>query len=259
MRSTAPGDSSRCCTADGFSGVHPPRPPLIPSSRVGRGGEAESADRGGPARLGQERLNDVPATAKADPDPLRLLERPPQGPQSLVVVDKPSVETALRPHPKRVKPKRPRAAPRAGKPRALATEVTRRPCQLVSLASPPASQGDTSAAFLGRALAWFALLGIRVQRVMTDNGSGYVSACFGAAGARHRLQHLRTRPYRPQTNGKAERFIQTLLREWAYVRPYRTSAIRARALLRFLAYYNRERPHGSLSGQPLISRLRARV
>jgi transposase InsO family protein len=123
----------------------------------------------------------------------------------------------------------------------------------------PNEQGDTSAAFLGRALAWFARLGIRVQRVMTDNGSGYVSACFGAAGARHRLQHLRTRPYRPQTNGKAERFIQTLLREWAYVRPYRTSAIRARALPRFLAYYNRERPHGSLSGQPPISRLRARV
>ena len=120
-------------------------------------------------------------------------------------------------------------------------------------------QGDTSAAFLGRALAWFARLGIRVRQAMTDNGSGYVSACFGVACARHRLQHLRTRPYRPCTNGKAERFIQTLIREWAYVRPYRTSGIRARVLPLFLAYYNRERPHGSLSGQPPINRLRARV
>ena len=123
----------------------------------------------------------------------------------------------------------------------------------------PNEQGDTSAAFLGRALTWFARLGIRVRRALTDNGSGYVSACFGAACARHRLHHLRTRPYRPCTNGKAERFIQTLIREWAYVRPYRTSGIRAQALPLFLSYYNRERPHGSLSDQPPISRLEPRV
>ena len=119
--------------------------------------------------------------------------------------------------------------------------------------------GDTSAAFLSRALAWFARLGVRVRRIMTDNGSGYVSACFGAACARHRLHHLRTRPYRPCTNGKAERFIQSLIREWAYARPYRTSGIRARSLPWFLAYYNRQRPHGSLSHQPPISRLKAPV
>ena len=123
----------------------------------------------------------------------------------------------------------------------------------------PNEQGDTSAAFLARALAWFARLGIRVREVMTDNGSGYVSACFAAACAGHRLQHLRTRPYRPCTNGKAERFIQTLIREWAYVRPYRTSGLRARALPLFLSYYNRERPHGSLDARPPISRLKATV
>jgi len=118
--------------------------------------------------------------------------------------------------------------------------------------------GDTSAAFLKRALDWFARHDLRVRQVLTDNGSGYVSACFRLACTRLRLQHLRTRPYRPQTNGKAERFIQTLLREWAYVRPYRTSGLRARALPIYLAYYNRERPHGSLCGRPPISRIRLR-
>jgi len=122
----------------------------------------------------------------------------------------------------------------------------------------PNEHGDTSAAFLTRALAWFARKAIRVREVLTDNGSGYVSACFGLACTSHRIQHLRTRPYRPCTNGKAERFIQTLLREWAYVRPYRTSGLRARALPIFLGYYNDERPHGSLSGRPPISRIRSR-
>ncbi len=118
-------------------------------------------------------------------------------------------------------------------------------------------QGDTSAAFLARALAWFARLGIRVRAAMTDNGSGYVSGLFRAACARLQLQHLRTRPYRPCTNGKAERFIQTLLREWAYVMPYRTSGLRTRALRHWLRYYNRERPHGSLGARSPFSRLKA--
>jgi transposase InsO family protein len=117
----------------------------------------------------------------------------------------------------------------------------------------PNEHGDTSAAFLARAVAWFRRKAIRVREVMTDNGSGYVSACFALACARLAVQHLRTRPYRPCTNGKAERFIQTLLREWAYVRPYRTSRRRAEALPIFLAYYNRERPHGSLGGRSPIS------
>lgn len=118
-------------------------------------------------------------------------------------------------------------------------------------------RGDTSAAFLVRAVAWFRRKDIRVREVLTDNGSGYVSACFGLACSRMRLQHLRTRPYRPCTNGKAERFIQTLLREWAYVRPYRTSRLRARALPLFLGYYNSERPHGSLGGRSPINWIRA--
>jgi transposase InsO family protein len=117
----------------------------------------------------------------------------------------------------------------------------------------PDERGDTSAVFLARAVAWFRRKDIRVREVLTDNGSGYLSACFGLACSRLKIQHLRTRPYRPCTNGKAERFIQTLLREWAYVRPYRTSGLRARALPIYLAYYNRDRPHGSLGGRSPIS------
>jgi transposase InsO family protein len=90
---------------------------------------------------------------------------------------------------------------------------------------------------------------------MTDNGSPYVSYLFGAACRRLRARHLRTRPYRPRTNGKAERFIQTMLREWAYARPYHHSRFRTAALLRWLSYYNRKRPHGSLGGRPPFSRL----
>jgi transposase InsO family protein len=118
--------------------------------------------------------------------------------------------------------------------------------------------GDSSAAFLQRAVAWFRRHDIRIREVLTDNGSGYISACFALACTRLKIQHLRTRPYRPQTNGKAERFIQTLLREWAYVRPYRTSGLRARALPIYLSHYNQERPHGSLGGRPPISRIRSR-
>jgi len=121
----------------------------------------------------------------------------------------------------------------------------------------PNEHGDTCAAFLERALVWFRRKDIRVRELLTDNGSGYLSACFGLACSRHRLQHLRTRPYRPCTNGKAERFIQTLLREWAYVRPYRTSGLRARALPIFLGYYNRERPHGSLGARSPIDWIRS--
>jgi len=107
-------------------------------------------------------------------------------------------------------------------------------------------KGETAAAFLGRAVMWFRERGIRVQRVMTDNGSCYRSRPFAQRCWRHRLRHIRTRPYTPRTNGKAERFIQTLLREWAYVAPYVSSTARARQLPRWLAYYNERRPHGSL-------------
>lgn len=119
--------------------------------------------------------------------------------------------------------------------------------------------GATSAAFLRRAQTWFHTLGIRVRRVLTDNGSGYLARLFAHEIEKLRVVHKRTRPFRPRTNGKAERFIQTLMREWAYIRPYLTSNARARVLPRWLRHYNRRRPHGSLCGLPPFSRLRPRV
>jgi transposase InsO family protein len=116
-------------------------------------------------------------------------------------------------------------------------------------------RGDTTVAFLRRAIGWFRRLGVRIEQVMSDNGSAYVSRRFAQVCAQLQLRHLRTRPYRPCTNGKAERFIQTLLREWAYVIPYATSAKRARVLRPWLAYYNRERPHASLGQHPPLTRL----
>ncbi len=118
-------------------------------------------------------------------------------------------------------------------------------------------RGTTSVGFLRRAFAWFGRLGVRVERILTDNGSGYRARRFAAACAALAVRHQRTRPYRPCTNGKAERFIQTLLREWAYALPYRNSSLRIRALRPWLRYYNRERPHGSLRGRPPFSRLKA--
>ena len=120
-------------------------------------------------------------------------------------------------------------------------------------------QGETSAAFLRRAIAWYRMLGIRVRRILTDNGSGYIGRRFAHAIAHLRITHKRTRPYRPRTNGKAERFIQTLIREWAYAVAYLTSAARTRGLPRWIRHYNYRRPHGSLSGQPPLSRLRPKV
>lgn len=118
-------------------------------------------------------------------------------------------------------------------------------------------KGDTAAGFLERAISWFRERGIRVKRVMTDNGSCYVSGAFSRRCWRHRLRHIRTKPYTPRTNGKAERFIQTLLREWAYAAPYSGSKARARALPRWLGYYNRRRPHSSLDDVPPIARIRS--
>ena len=106
-------------------------------------------------------------------------------------------------------------------------------------------------------VAWFAARGITVRRVMSDNGSGYVSRAFRAACETAGLRHLRTRAYTPRTNGKAERFIQTLQREWAYVRPYQTSAERRAALRPWVRYYNEQRPHASLSYEAPSSRLRS--
>lgn len=116
-------------------------------------------------------------------------------------------------------------------------------------------KGATAIGFLKRALGFFAGYGISVERVMTDNGSPYISHAHAAACRELRIRHLRTRPYRPRTNGKAERFIQTILREWAYARTFQTSAHRTAALLPWLLHYNFERPHGALSHKPPGTRL----
>lgn len=117
-------------------------------------------------------------------------------------------------------------------------------------------RSPTAVAFLRRLVAWYKSHGINVTGVMTDNGSCYVSLRFAAACSRLGLRHLRTRPYRPCTNGKAERFIQTLLRGWAYRRPYSTSANRTLRLPKFLSFYNHRRPHASLGRQTPAARLR---
>jgi transposase InsO family protein len=116
-------------------------------------------------------------------------------------------------------------------------------------------RGETAVGFLRRALAWFAERGVRVERVMTDNGSPYVSAVHATACRELALKHLRTRPYRPRTNGKAERFIQTMLREWAYGRIYGSSAQRRAQLGPWLERYNYRRKHGSLGHRPPAARL----
>jgi transposase InsO family protein len=110
-------------------------------------------------------------------------------------------------------------------------------------------------AFLRRAVAWFKEHGIQIMAVMSDNGSAYIAHGYRTALAALGLRHLRIRPYRPRTNGKAERFIQTLLNEWAYERLYGSSAERTAALPLFLDRYNFRRPHGSLGHQPPASRL----
>jgi transposase InsO family protein len=118
-------------------------------------------------------------------------------------------------------------------------------------------RGPTTVEFLNRALRWFADQGVHVTQIMSDNGSNYRSAVFKAACARHQLHHQFTRPYRPRTNGKAERFIQTALREWAYAASYSSSKHRLRALPAWIDYYNKRRPHGALSHKPPATRLTA--
>ena len=119
-----------------------------------------------------------------------------------------------------------------------------------------ADEKKTSAVeFLKAAVAHYAALGVRIQRVLTDNGSAYRSRLFARTCAALGIKHSFTRPYRPQTNGKAERFIQTCLREWAYARTYANSAERTAWLPAFLTYYNSRRPHSALGYKPPASRL----
>jgi transposase InsO family protein len=117
-------------------------------------------------------------------------------------------------------------------------------------------QAITVVGFLRRAIAFYRRHGITVLRVMTDNGSGYRSALHALACRALGVRHLRTRPYRPRTNGKAERFIRTMLGGWAYGAIYASSAERAAALDGWLFHYNHHRPHGSLSHKPPAARLR---
>jgi transposase InsO family protein len=121
----------------------------------------------------------------------------------------------------------------------------------------PDQTAATTAAFLERALTHFATRGVRIQRILTDNGMNYRSRHFRRVTRRHRIKLSHTRPYRPQTNGKAERVIQTLLREWAYQRPYTSNPERLRALRAFVKEYNTRRPHAALGGRPPVSRLAA--
>jgi len=118
--------------------------------------------------------------------------------------------------------------------------------------------GGTTAGFFERAVAHFRQLGIRTRRVLTDNGGSYRSFAFAHACARARVKHRRTRPYTPRTNGKAERFIQSMLRECAYARPYESSTERRRALLGWLRHYNERRTHAALGTTPL-ARLASRA
>ena len=116
-------------------------------------------------------------------------------------------------------------------------------------------RGETSTGFLVRAVAWFAEHGVVVRRVLTDNGAPFRSHAWARWCQEHDVRHLRTRPYRPRTNGKAERFIQTMLREWAYKVSYPSSEVRAQALGPWIRRYNYARPHGSLDKRTPMEQL----
>lgn len=119
----------------------------------------------------------------------------------------------------------------------------------------PDEKAFSAVAFLKAAVAYYKSLGVSVQRVMTDNGSCYRSNAFRTACRNLGLRHVRTKPYTPRTNGKAERFIQTALREWAYAQAYPNSQARAAELPNWLRRYNWHRPHSAIKSKPPISRL----
>ncbi len=126
--------------------------------------------------------------------------------------------------------------------------------RLAFTAMLPDERKESAVTFLDAALAWFKAHGLIAQRVMTDNGSAYRSKRFAEALARHAVTHKRTRPYTPKTNGKAERFIQTSIREWAYATPFETSAARTAAMHPWLHAYNTVRPHAALKGKAPVTR-----
>jgi transposase InsO family protein len=118
----------------------------------------------------------------------------------------------------------------------------------------PDQTATTAVGFLRRTVAFYRRHGVSVEGLMTDNGSAYLSHLHAIACQQLRIKHLRTRPYRPQTNGKAERFIRTLLNGWAYGAIYRSSNERATALDGWIWHYNHKRPHSALGHQPPASR-----
>lgn len=119
----------------------------------------------------------------------------------------------------------------------------------------PNERRDSAMAFLKAAVRYFATLGVRIKRLLTDNGSAFRSKRFAQACRQLGIKHSFTRPYRPQTNGKAERFIQSALREWAYGIPYRHSSERTAMLTRWMHHYNWHRPHQGIGGLAPASRL----
>jgi transposase InsO family protein len=119
----------------------------------------------------------------------------------------------------------------------------------------PDEKGPTTARFLERAAAFFQARGVRIRQVLTDNGGNYRSHPFAEAARSHSIRHRRTRPYRPQTNGKAEAFNRILQNEWAYARPFSSNAARLATLPGYLDYYNHRRPHGGIGGAVPASRL----
>ncbi|MCU1244400.1 MAG: transposase [Acidobacteria bacterium] len=119
----------------------------------------------------------------------------------------------------------------------------------------PDEKATTTAAFLQRSVSWFARRGVPIKALLTDNGSAYLSYEFAAACRALNIRHRRTRPYTPRTNGKAERVIQTLLREWAYRFTFNSSVERSNLLSPYLHFYNRHRAHSALGYNPPLSRL----
>ncbi len=119
----------------------------------------------------------------------------------------------------------------------------------------PDEKTETVCAFTARAVAWFARHGVTVDRLMSDNGSADKSHAFRALLSGLGIRHIRTRPYTPRTNGKAERFIRASLREWAYAEPYRSSAERTEAMPRWIDVYNTTRPNSALNVIPPFKRL----
>ena len=120
----------------------------------------------------------------------------------------------------------------------------------------PDEKRESVIPFLRRAVAWFRKRKVVVEQLMTDNAPAYLSTRHAEACAELGIRHIRTKPYSPQTNGKAERFIQTLQREWAYARPYRNSARRAAALRPWLHQYNHSRPHRGIARLTPVAQLR---